>query len=186
VAGCTDFALGHGDLCSRHYQRKRRHGSVDITLKGANGSTFTEVLEAVASSTDECIIRKSTPNNPYGFATLPDGRRMPMSRAVCTVAHGEPPAYGLDAAHSCGDTHCINPRHLSWKPRKANNEDKVAQGTQISGEAVNLAKLTDEQAREIFLSTAHSADLATKYDVSRATINRIRNRVTYRGATKDL
>jgi hypothetical protein len=67
---------------------------------------------------------------------------------MCRVAHGEP-TDGADAAHSCGNRGCVNPRHLRWASRSENQMDRVVHGTSNRGERCASAKLGEAEAREI-------------------------------------
>ena len=52
----------------------------------------------------------------------------PAHRVVCALVHGEPSTPDLEAAHSCDNPPCINPRHLSWLTRAQNIADSYARG----------------------------------------------------------
>jgi len=89
-----------------------------------------------------------------------------------------------DAAHSCGERMCINPRHLRWATRKENEADKVAHGRDIRGERSGTARLTRQQVDDIRrrydrggITQRH---LATFYGVHIMTINDIIQRRTWR------
>lgn len=72
---------------------------------------------------------------------------------MCILAHGEPHAENLEAAHYCGKGHegCVNPKHLRWATASENQMDRVAHGTSNRGERQWMAKLTEEKVREIRL-----------------------------------
>jgi hypothetical protein len=73
--------------------------------------------------TDDCI---DWPYNrePDGYARI--GNKL-VTRVVCKRVHGAPPEENYEAAHSCHRGHlgCINWKHLSWKTRRANIDDRV-------------------------------------------------------------
>lgn len=50
---------------------------------------------------------------------------------------------GVHVCHTCDVRRCINPDHLWAGTHKLNQEDKVAKGRHIKGNAVHTAKLTD-------------------------------------------
>lgn len=97
-------------------------------------------------------------------------------RVMCEMAHGAPPAPGLEAAHSCGNGHlgCINPRHLSWKTRTENRRDRTAHGRTARGE-FGKSKLLPDQVREIrrLGDTVSKEELGRRYKVSPSTIGKI-------------
>lgn len=80
-----------------------------------------------------------------------DGRwaKMQVNRLVCTLAHGNPPTPAYDAAHSCGNPLCCNPRHLRWATRADNLADRVEHGTDQRGERAPGVKLTNASVQKI-------------------------------------
>jgi len=105
----------------------------------------------VGTTTQTCII--------WPFSAAPDGygrirfgnRRMTAHRAMCILAHGEPPTSKYESAHSCGHGHlgCVNPNHLSWKTRKENDMDKDMHGTRLCGDRHPSSALTETDVEEI-------------------------------------
>lgn len=90
--------------------------------------TFAPVVDdtltfALASDTDECIIW------PHGVTTsgYPSmGAGKPRAhRYVCEQKHGPAPKGRNDAAHSCLNRLCINPKHLRWATRAENMADSM-------------------------------------------------------------
>lgn len=76
--------------------------------------------------------------------------------------------------HSCDNTLCCNPSHLSIGSQKDNVLDKVSKNRQTKGSAVWIAKLSDEQVVQIrseYMNGDVSLNqLARKYLVSKKTI----------------
>lgn len=66
--GCTGFAYGQG-LCSRHYQRMRRHGSIDVDLRSKPPAS-PETSKCCGSCKRELPIESfginRTKHNPFG------------------------------------------------------------------------------------------------------------------------
>ena len=91
------------------------------------------IVAVFDSDTDDCIVfaGKQQPNG-YGRVSV-GGRYQRAHRLACRMAHGEPPRRSLDAAHSCGERMCINPRHLRWATRAENEHDKIAHGRSNRG-----------------------------------------------------
>lgn len=88
---------------------------------------------------------------------------------MCELAHGPAPE-GHEAAHSCGVARCVNPNHLSWKTRAANELDKRAHGTAGGGAAGTggcRTNLTAEQIAEIRASKEPAHVIAEKYGLKR-------------------
>lgn len=65
----------------------------------------------------------------YGQASL-NGKIYKASRLMCILKHGSPPTPKHEAAHSCGNgaLGCMNHKHISWKTRSENQQDRVAHG----------------------------------------------------------
>lgn len=174
VDGCATATKTAG-MCGMHYQRMRKKG--DLTKRDTKGLLQAFLLKHVDYAGTDCVAWPFSRNhNGYGHVTL-DGAVIVASRAMCLLAHGNPPNSKCHAAHSCGNGHlgCINPNHLSWKTAKENAADKVIHGTHQRGEKAPGAKLTQENVIEIrrLLGSMMQKSLAAKYGVSRATISDI-------------
>jgi hypothetical protein len=78
---------------------------------------------------DECLLWPFARTlNGYG-QVLFEGRQTRAHRAICILAHGEPPFDGAEATHSCANGHlgCVNPKHLRWKTHHENILEMVSQ-----------------------------------------------------------
>lgn len=148
VEGCGGRVYGLG-LCNKHYLRQRRHGSPDVVKKASAGAHAAFVEEAFTATTDECICWPAGWSTVNGYAYARIGTSMTLVHVyVLERTAGERPA-GKQAAHSCGKTLCINPRHLRWATPQENEADKRQHGTDPRGERNGMALLTDEQVSEI-------------------------------------
>lgn len=97
---------------------------------------------------DECLLWPFGRHSKYPSIKV-DGRRHSVHRLVCRLAHGPPPSNSYQAAHACGYSRCVNPRHLSWKTAVENEADKLAHGTHRRGTRNSRTKLTEDQVRSI-------------------------------------
>lgn len=145
------------------------------------------VIAAVFDSdTNDCIIfaGKQQPNG-YGRVSV-GGHYERAHRLACRMAHGDPPAdRPIEAAHSCGERMCINPRHLRWATRAENEHDKVLQGrSNRGGERSGAARLGLAEVREIRRRYANEhttqQKLADEYGVHIMTVNSILNKRTWK------
>lgn len=86
----------------------------------------------------------------YGQLRMNGGPKW-VHRLVCEATHGPAPTPKHEAAHSCGNGHlgCVNPHHISWKTRAENFADKLTHGTHNQGSKHPLAKLAEDEIREI-------------------------------------
>jgi hypothetical protein len=89
----------------------------------------------------------------YGRVNWPDykGPKITATRAMCIIAHGEPPTPQHEAAHSCGKGHkgCVNPNHLRWATKTQNEHDKRLHGTTNRGQKQWRSKLTEDDVLAI-------------------------------------
>ncbi|TPM39587.1 hypothetical protein [Mesorhizobium sp. B2-3-4] len=178
VDGC-DKRSGYHGFCQAHYKRWLKYGHPEVV-----SDTFRRrvrwVEAHVAYDGDDCLKWPfSVGDNGRGIVQV-DGRQMTAPRFMCLLAHGGPPSPEHEAAHNCGKGHegCINPQHLRWDTSAGNHADKVEHGTIIRGEAVNTAKLNEDQVREIrrIGSSMERRDIAAMFDVSYWTIWEIQTR----------
>lgn len=98
--------------------------------------------------TDDCSLYTETcANQPYAAI----GRGLYAHTFVCLVFHGDRPGmtHQWHAAHSCGQSRCVNPRHIRWATVRENVADKIRHGTHRRGEDMPWSKLTEDDVREI-------------------------------------
>ena len=176
IPECTKPQANHG-MCSAHYSRWKRHGSAHtVLLAKGNAAIFLRSL-LQADAVDECITWPFARNN-MGYGQIKGfGFYGYVHRIVCAQVHGPAPSPAYDAAHSCGNGHmgCVNPNHLAWKTKKANQADRIAHGTMIWGSAHHCAKLTERDI-PIIRSMARilpAKHIAKRYAVHETTIREI-------------
>jgi len=102
---------------------------------------------------------------------------------IAYAIHYERDPYPDDVLHNCNNANCVNPHHLRLGNTKDNSADSIAAGTQVHGEGVHLAKLTDASVREIkiaLMSDTSVKKLAKDYEVDSRAIRRIREGVTWK------
>lgn len=172
-------------LCHAHYQRWRKTGSTDGPIRISPNEAARYLNDTVLPyDADDCLI---WPFARYsnGYAVIRhSGRNRIVSRLVCSEVHGEPLSPDHEAAHSCGNGKggCVNPRHLSWKTRRENEDDKLEHGTRVHGEQQGQAKLTDAAVYEIrqMAPSTKQVELASRFGVSRAAIAKVIRRETWK------
>ena len=80
---------------------------------------------------------------------------------------------GLQVRHSCRETSCVNPEHLSEGTRTQNAEDKVRDGTALRGTRCHFSKLNWQKVYDIRKKATEGIKtkvLAMEYGVSSGTI----------------
>lgn len=141
-----------------------------------NGKGVTFLRTHVAHDGDDCLIWPYYREGPgYGVCAF-EGRSIRASRLMCMLVYGPPPTPKHEAAHSCGNGHggCVNPRHLSWKDRSANQQDRW-QHRRKPRPYPEVSKINAEHVREIksLAATTTITDLAKMFGVSRGTIRNV-------------
>lgn len=180
IPDCSKTVRARG-LCAAHYARWWLHGN-PLAGRTPNGTPISWLQNHTTHVGKECLTWPFAIGQlGYGIVVF-EGVRMNASRAMCILAHGQPPKPNYDSAHSCGKGHlaCVNPEHLSWKTRKSNHADKIVHGTTNRGEKSSLSKLTREQVIEIRKSNQEPhRELAIKFGVSKQTISDIQRRKSW-------
>jgi hypothetical protein len=123
---------------------------------------------------DWCLIWPFSTTRGYGtFGYL--GKAYYAHRFMCELAHGRAPSNVHEAAHSCGDTACVNPHHLSWKTPSENMLDCREHGTHVRSRYGSAGKLTPEQAEAIRSAQGAKTlrELADEYGVSESAISNV-------------
>lgn len=137
----------------------------------------------VGTTDDSCILWPFARARAYGqVAIIRPGKKTicKAHRVMCKLAHGEPPTPRHEAAHICGNALCVNPRHLKWKTRSANQLDSVTMGRVWRGG--RRGKLTRDKADRIrSLRGVVSLDkLANQFGVTFSTIAKIHRGETWK------
>jgi hypothetical protein len=181
VEGCGRGKPLSSGLCQKHYVRLKIHGTTDLPKNSRSGRKIRWMQEHASYGGDDCLIWPFTRNDTgRGMATI-NGKNTSAPRAMCILAHGEPPSPNHHAAHTCGKGHegCVNPRHLRWATPQENERDKEYHGTLRKGSEINTSRLSEADVtaiREHLAKGEKGAALARQYGVSAAAISSIRNR----------
>jgi len=120
--------------CKMHWQFWSRNGTPKAKRTAwREPEKFLKNI-ALAYAGDDCLEWPfSIVGGGYGQIWR-DGRLQIVSRVVCELVNGPPPAPEYQAAHSCGRAGCVSPRHLTWKTRTENEADKLVHGTHNRGD----------------------------------------------------
>lgn len=156
VEGCGRPQKGRG-YCKAHLMRVRTHGHPQAGLPIFKKTATAWLKEHVDHAGDDCLTWPFA--RTLGGAGSVSGRavgrkgNLSASRAMCILAHGEPPTPKHVAAHSCGKGHeaCVNPRHLRWATMKENAADTLLHGTRPVLVGARSNRLTKLQVRAVRL-----------------------------------
>lgn len=139
---------------------------------------------ACQQEVDHCIVwpfrSKTGPNREYGAVSKGFSKYGGRAhRVVCGLYYGDPPSEDYHAEHLCGNSLCVNPKHLKWSTATENMRRKIEHGTSCTP-----VKLSREIAREI--RRAYGAgektvrQMAAEYGVSVTNIYNIINEKVYK------
>ncbi|MDW9644463.1 hypothetical protein GOB48_22105 [Sinorhizobium meliloti] len=131
---------------------------------------------------DDCLLWPFAKSGRGYGALWIDGKQVRAHRHVCLAVHGDAPSDKHEAAHSCGNLGCVNPRHLSWKTASGNQMDRVDHDTHIRGERNHFVKLTESQVSEIIRirGTKSQREIAADFGVSQSAVAMIHSGKTWK------
>lgn len=110
----------------------------------------------------------------YGTFWL-DGGMKQAHRVALAGKLGRPIKPKLHALHKCDNPPCVNPAHLWEGTREENIQDCVQKGRHVTGhgESSHLAKLSDNDIREIREWKGIQRVIGEKFGISQAHVSRI-------------
>ncbi|MCA1824374.1 MAG: HNH endonuclease [Frankia sp.] len=159
---------------------------LEVPYLGLPGRFWEKVIYPAVEGTS-CWLWSAAKRNGYGYFD-----RQYAHRLVLSAVLGRPLTPGMDVMHSCDVRNCVNPAHLSEGTRQENMRDCWSKGRASppprngfvppprKGGDHHAARLTEDEVREIRLSTAKGSELAVKYGVTQTTISGIRRRRRWR------
>jgi len=179
VDGCSSihYALG---LCAKHWARARKGQS--LGEKSVYEQTPCERFEKKYRVAESGCWEWKFPR-PDGRANTfwLDGSVQAAHVASHKIHKG--PVNGLCVLHICDNGLCVNPDHLFLGTYADNTADMMEKGranTARGIQKVHIAKLTEENVREIKASTLNGNQLAKKFGVHRRTVYDVLDGKTWR------
>jgi len=124
-------------------------------------------------------------SNDYALIHIHNGEKWvgALAHRVSYKLHIGPIPDGLYVCHTCDNRKCTNPEHLWLGTCLENSKDMRVKGRECRGESRSLAKLKDDDIREIrkmLMVQIPSAVIARKYKVSNTVISYIKNGKTWK------
>lgn len=173
VAKCDSAAEAVG-MCSKHYQRYRNRGSVEDRIgdQAPPDVRFWRLVDRGAD--DECWLWLGTKlPQGYGNFILRSGVTLRAPRFSYELNVGPIPPK-MHVLHKCDDPRCVNPKHLFLGSNRANVDDKLRKQRQARGERSGVARLTEEQVRQIILDGRSHRDIARSHGIGKSTVGAIK------------
>jgi hypothetical protein len=174
IEGCCKPVKARG-WCSAHYAMWKKYGDPLARKAVPYGLPLSWLKAHVCHKDEACLIWPFGGNgNGYGQVRFEGVSRYPH-RIMCQMAHGEAPSRAHQAAHSCGNRECVNPKHLRWLDQSGNEIDKAAHGRDLRGEKHFNAKLTAADVRQIRSLEGASTheEIAARFGISSVHVHRI-------------
>lgn len=179
IAGCTSRVFGHG-LCSKHYQRARRHGD-PLAGRPERGAPLAFLEQALNHRSGDCLLWLYAQDSDGRGKLDINGKRRYAAAVICERIYGPAPADKTEAAHSCGIPACVNPHHLRWASRREIAQDAIEHGTTARGERHGVVKLTAEDVLRIRAQQGRSQrNLGREFSVSQSNISLIPSSKTWK------
>ena len=183
VEGCGGVHKSKG-LCSKHYRRLIRRGSVDDTL-GCWGTPIDRFVRIGWTVTDKgCHEWKGAIGKQWGYGlfSFSTGKSVLAHRFIYEHTHGKLPD-DIFVCHDCDNPACVNISHLFPGTAGDNNRDRHIKGRSgwAPKEDNGNHKLTLNEVREIrekYATGTLQRDIADAYGVHQTAISAI-----VRGAT---
>lgn len=144
---------------------------------------YNFAMAHVGHEGDECVIWPYSCCTPgYGTFSYQHTRHL-AHRFMCEQTHGAPPTARHQAAHSCGNRRCINPRHIRWKTPSDNQKERRVHGTHTHK---NSRRLTQRQADQIraLKGVETSVETAARYGVTESNVRLIQDGQTWKDDRK--
>lgn len=133
------------------------------------GPGVTFLRENIKYLGDNCLLWPFVRCLGYGLLRY-RGKQYRAHRFMCVLAHGEPPTSKHQAAHSCGNGYCVNPRHLSWKTNGENQLDRRRHGTTLAETWGRITPKQEEEIRRLRAGGMSTPKLAAMFGVTHSTI----------------
>lgn len=124
--------------------------------------------------------------HPFGYGAIRIGDVTAAAHRVAYECWVGPIPDGLFACHKCDVPRCFRPDHLFLGTKADNSADMVKKCRNGRGQNNGNAKLTDEQAKAIFLAKGPQARIAKQFGCCQMTVSLIKQRKKWQSVTEGL
>jgi hypothetical protein len=157
-----------------------------VVVEGKLPATFAEAFEQLTlpEPNSGCLIWLGATNGIYGSF-----KRRSVHRLSFEMHRGKIPS-GQCVCHTCDNPSCVNPDHFFLGDKDANNRDCRQKGRHrykvnfFHGEANGNTDLTELKVMAIFADTGSYENVASAYNISQATVSRIKQGQLWKTVTK--
>lgn len=172
------------EYCTMHYMRYLKHGDASIVKLPRGPIAKYATMKERFMNSFECVTETGcwiwTEYNNRGYGKIAwngkiySAHRLSYEYFVGIIAEDK------CMLHKCDVPSCVNPNHLFLGTHQDNMQDKLMKERQARGEKQRLAKLNEQQVRDIRSSGIDNAILGKKYGVLTSTIWAIKARKTWK------
>jgi hypothetical protein len=121
-----------------------------------------------------CLEWTAAKSHGYGVFN-PTGKLIMAPRMAWILKYGEVEG-SLCVLHKCDNPACVDYKHLFLGTRGDNHRDKVQKDRSNRGMRHGMAKLTDDQVRQIRMMNGLQREIAAHFGIDQGLVSRIRNR----------
>lgn len=184
IVSCTNKVYAK-NLCNKHYIRNKKYGDpLCLKVKEYNRLEASQYIENLSINEDNCIDWPFYLHKNYSYV---GGKAAYV--LVCKLYNGDAPSEDHEVAHTCGNSKCVNPKHLRWATKSENQMDRVLHGTSNRGSKHGMSKLKEEEVlniKKLLMTDIQQKEIAEIYGVGKTTIHHIKSGATWNWLNKDV
>jgi hypothetical protein len=156
----------------------KEHHTVHEAITDAKAIARFRAFVLPATTPDGCELWTGD-RSEYGYGRFTYEGKYIAAHRFAVLASGRPIPPGLCSLHHCDNPPCQREDHLFVGTKGDNVHDQMAKDRKPVGERHTLAKLTEENVREILTSPIGCYTLAKKLDVSVSLVKQVRQGISW-------